>query len=62
MWMSFNLEITSTVLVGQLLVVDRTTLYSPHYFNTEKIAFVVSLVHLSHVPSGMFIFCPEVWY
>jgi hypothetical protein len=41
MWISFNLEIMSAVLVAQLLIVDRATLYSAYYFNIEKIAFVL---------------------
>jgi hypothetical protein len=45
MWISFNLEIMTAVLVAQLLIVDRTTVYSAYYFNIENIAFVVSLVH-----------------
>jgi hypothetical protein len=56
MWICFNLEITSAVLVAQLLIVDRTTLCSAYYFNIEKIAYVLSLVHWSLVTSEMFIF------
>jgi len=61
MWISFNLEIMIAVLVAQLLIVDRTTVYSAYYFNIENIAFVVSLVHWSLVPSEMFIFYRQVW-
>ena len=61
MWISFNLEIMSAVLVAQRLIVDRTTLYSAYYFNVEKIAYVVSLVHWSPVPSEMYIFYRQVW-
>jgi len=61
MWISIYLEIVSTLLVAQLLIVDRTTVYSAYYFNIEKIAFVVLLVHWSLVPSEMFIFYRQVW-
>jgi len=61
MWISFNLEIMIAVLVAQLLIVDRTTVYSAYYFNIENIAFVVSLVLWRLVPSEMFIFYRQVW-
>jgi hypothetical protein len=51
----------TAVFVAQLLIVDRTTVYSAYYFNIENNAFVVSLVHWSLVPSEMFIFCRQVW-
>jgi len=41
MWISINLEIMSAVLVVQLLIVVRATLYSAYYFNIEKNAYVL---------------------
>jgi hypothetical protein len=44
MWISFNLEIMSAVLVAELLIVDRTAVYSAYCLNIERITFVMSLV------------------
>lgn len=60
--MDFHLFGNSVNCVGRSAIdVDRTTVYSAYYFNIEKIAFDVLLVHWSLVPSEMFIFYRQVW-